>query len=88
MQDVCYHLKNLHPENPFHDHSQVTILTALLLVMPPTRGTRKESLAALRRIRDYPRTEMDQDMLERLMVLRVNKELTEDLDLEEIFGNA
>ena len=86
LQDICKHLTNPTMDFESCDHSQVTILAAILLVTPLTRGTEEESLSALRRIRNYPRTEMDQAMLERLMLLHVNREITEGLVLEELFA--
>lgn len=83
--EIYHRLRNPSEDDYFCDYSQVKVLASLLLVMPPTRGTMEYSLTALRRIRDYPRTHMAHDMLERLMLLHVNQDITDELDLDKLF---
>ena len=61
--------------------SEVCILLKLLLVMPATNAISERSFSALRRVKSYLRSTMNQDRLTHLMVLHIHKELTDKLDL-------
>ncbi len=56
----------------------------LILVMPATNATSERSFSALRRIKDYLRATMKQERLNHLLVLHVQKELTDSFDLKDI----
>ena len=58
----------------------------LLLVVPATNATSERSFSALRRVKTYLRTSMNQMRLNNLMVIHVHKDLADGLDLVEI-GN-
>ena len=64
--------------------SEVCILLKLLLVMPATNAISERSFSALRRVKSYLRSTMNQDRLTHLMVLHIHKELTDKLDLISI----
>ena len=64
--------------------SEVCILLKLLLVMPATNAISEHSFSALRRVKSYLRSTMNQDRLTHLMVLHIHKELTDKLDLISI----
>ena len=62
--------------------SQVSRLVQLLLIMPPTNATSERSFSALRRVKNYLRTTMQQQRLNiNLLVMHVHKECTDHLDL-------
>lgn len=63
---------------------EVCTLLRLLLVMPATNAISERSFSALRRVKSYLRSTMNQDRLTHLMVLHIHKELTDKLDLISI----
>ena len=63
---------------------EVCVLLKLLLVMPATNAISERSFSALRRVKSYLRSTMNQDRLTHLMVLHIHKELTDKLDLISI----
>ena len=65
--------------------SEVLTLTKLVLVPPATNAVSERSFSALRRVKTFLRSTMNQDRLNHLMVLHVHKMLTEyTLDLIEV----
>ena len=64
--------------------SFVRTVMKLLLVMPATNASSKCSFSALRRIKTYLHTRMTQEWLNNLLLLHVNKGITETLDLLKI----
>ena len=56
--------------------SEVVKLVSLILVMPATNATSERSFSALRRVKTYLRSSMNQSRLNHLMILHVHKEFT------------
>ena len=65
-------------------HSKVWIVLKLLLVMPATNATSERSFSALRRIKTYLRTTMNQMRLNNLMALHIHSDKTDNLNLSSI----
>ena len=63
--------------------SQVSRLVQLMLIMPATNATMSSErlFSALRRVKNYPRTTMQQQRLNNLLVMHIHKECTDHLDL-------
>ena len=61
--------------------SEVVKLVSLILVMPATNATSERSFSALRRVKTYLRSSMNQSGLNHLMIFHVHKEFTDNLDL-------
>ena len=61
--------------------SEVFTLTKLVLVLPATNAVSERSFSALRRVKTFLRSTMNQCRLNHLMVLHVHKTLTDTLDL-------
>jgi hypothetical protein len=71
----CESVKDMIPE----------IIKLLKIVMTiPSRCTAARSFSALRRIKTYLRSIMTQEILNDHMIVHVNREIADDLDLEEI----
>ena len=66
--------------------SEVCILAFLILVMPATNAVSERSFSALRRLKTYLRSTMNQTRLNNIMVLHIHNHLTDQLNLFEI-GN-
>ena len=64
--------------------SQVKRLTQLILVMPPTIASSERSFSALRRVKSYLQSNMTQECLNHLMLLRIFKENVDSLNLKEV----
>lgn len=64
--------------------SEVGTLLKLILVMPATNAVSERSFSALRRVKTFLRTTMNQDRLNHLMVLHVHKQLTDELNLKDV----
>ena len=62
--------------------SEVCTVLKLVLVMPATNAVSERSASALRRIKMYLRTTMQQARLNSLMILHVHKERTDTLSIE------
>ena len=83
LQDIISHIRNLSSSQKIL-LSEVCTLTKLLLVMPATNATSERSFSALRLVKTYLRSTMNQDRLNHLMLLYVHKHLTDNLDLTNI----
>ena len=80
---IITHVRSLsHAQNELL--SEVLTLAKLLLVLPATNAVSERSFSALRRVKTYLRSTMNQDRLNDLMVLRVHKTLTDTLDLVQV----
>ena len=64
--------------------SEIITLMKLILVMPATNATSERSFSAMRRVKSYLRSTMQQEHLNHLMVLHVHKEKTDRLQLFNI----
>ena len=64
--------------------SEVIKLTKLVLVCPATNATSERAFSALRRVKNYLQSTMNQIRVNNIMVLHVHKERTDNLDLIEI----
>ena len=64
--------------------SEVCVLLRLLLVMPASNAVSERSFSALRRVKTYLRSTMNQDRLNHLMILHIHRELTDKLNLIEM----
>lgn len=72
----CESTKDIIPE--------VIKLLKIVLTIPVSTCTAERSFSALRRIKTYLRSTMTQQRLNDHMVVHVNREIADDLDLEEI----
>lgn len=63
--------------------SEVITLMKLILVMPATNSTSERSFSAMRRVKSYLRSTMNQERLNSL-ILHVHKDQTDTLDLPSI----
>ena len=64
--------------------SEVCVIVKLILVMPATNSTSERSFSALRRVKNYLRSSMSQQRLNNLMVLHVHKDISDQLNLEDV----
>ena len=64
--------------------SEVITLTKLILVMPATNSTSERLFSAMRRVKSYLRSTINQERLNSLMILHVDKDLTDVLDLPSV----
>ena len=64
--------------------SEVLTLTKLVLVLPATNAVSECSFSALRCVKTFLSSTVNQDSLNHLMVLHVHKTLTDTLDLIEV----
>ncbi|XP_070188918.1 zinc finger MYM-type protein 1-like [Littorina saxatilis] len=61
--------------------SQVVILIKLIIVMPATNAVNERSFSAMRRLKNYLRSRMDEARLNHLMILHVHKARTDSLNM-------
>ena len=66
--------------------SDIKCLLQLILVMPATNASSERSFSALRRVKTYLRTTMNQEHLNSLMLLQIHKERTDALDLKLVLN--
>ena len=83
LGDIVSHLKSLLPAHK-DLLSEVYKLLRLTLVLPATNGASERSFSALRRVQTYIRSTMNQSRLNHLMILHVQKHLTDTLDLVKV----
>ena len=55
--------------------------------MPATNDISERSFSALKRVKTYLRTTMAQRRLNRLMLLHIHKDKTDNIDLKEILND-
>ena len=82
LSDVIYFFKTLTPAKQ-DLLSEVCTLLRLLLVTPASNAVSKRSFSALRRVKTYLRSTMNQERLNHLMMLHIHRELTDQLNLVE-----
>ena len=63
---------------------QVVRMIKLFLVLPVTSATAERSFSALRRLKTYLRSVMDQDRLNNVAILHVHKPLTDSIDFVQL----
>ena len=85
LQDVITYARSLSAAQKLL-LSEVVTLLKLILVMPATNAVSERSFSALRRVKTFLRTTMNQDRLNHLMVLHIHKQITDDLNLKDV-GN-
>ena len=83
MNDIVTQLRGLSPAQK-DLASEVCKLVKLILVLPATNAVSERSLSALRRVKSYLRSTMNQSQLNHLMILHVHKHLTDELDLIKV----
>ena len=66
--------------------SEVYTVASLIMVMPATNAVSEYSFSALRHLKTYLRSTMNQGRLNNVMILHVHKQFTDDLCLADI-GN-
>ena len=66
--------------------AEVCTLISMILVMPATNAISERSFSALKRVKTYLRATMSQRRVNSIMMLHVNKDLTDQLSLVDI-GN-
>jgi hypothetical protein len=72
----CESVKDMIPE--------IIKLLKIVMTIPVSTCTAARSFSALRRIKTYLRSTMTQQRLTDHMIVHVNREIADDLDLEEI----
>jgi hypothetical protein len=72
----CESVKDMIPE--------IVKLLKIVMTIPVSTCTAERSFSALRRIKTYLRSTMTQQRLNDHMIVHVNREIADDLDLEEI----
>ena len=65
-------------------YSMVVQLVKLILVMPATDAISERSFSALRRMKTWLRSTMQQSRLNWCMILHIHKDLTDALDLDKV----
>ena len=65
-------------------YSMVVQLVKLILVMPATNAISERSFSALRHMKTWLRSTMQQSRLNWYMILHIHKELTDALDLNKV----
>ena len=83
LQGIINHLRGLSPSQR-ELLSEVYKLLKLILVLPATNAISERSFSALRRVKTYLRSTMNQSRLNHLMLLHVQRHLTDSLDLVKI----
>lgn len=63
-----------------HMFQQVILLLVLVMTIPASAATAERSFSALRRLKNYLRSNMTQKRLFHIMLLHVHQEITKDLD--------
>ena len=66
--------------------SEVYTVASRIIVMPATNAVSERSFSALRHLKTYLRSTMNQGRLNNVMILHVHKQFTDDLCLADI-GN-
>ena len=79
--DVKEHMQSLSPGMQ-SSMSEAFTLLRLILVMPATNAVSERSASALRRVKNYLRSTMNQSRLNNLIVLHVHKERCDKLCLQ------
>ena len=85
IRDIINYVKNL-TQVQWDLLSDICTVIKLILVMPATNAVSERSFSALRRVKTYLRATMTQERLSYLIVLRVQKDLTDKLNPNDI-GN-
>ena len=83
LQEIIDHLRGLSPSQQ-ELLSEVYKLLKLILVLPATNAISERSFSALRRVKTYLKSTINQSRLNHLMLLHVHKHLTDKLDLVKI----
>jgi len=85
LSECLQYLRRLSPaEKSFY--SEVVRLARLILVMPATNAVSERCFSAMRRLKTYLRSTMQQSRLNHVMLLHIHKELLDQLNLVDI-GN-
>jgi len=85
FSDIVEYLKSLHTGMRKHQ-SEIFLLSKLTLVCPATNATSERSFSALRRVKNYLQSTMNQVRLNNVMMLHVHKDRTDGLSLIDV-GN-
>ena len=85
FQDCLQYLQSL-SEAQKTFYSEVCVLVRLILVMPATNAVSERSFSSMKRLKSYLRSTMNQNRLNHVMILHLNKEKVDNLDLDTI-GN-
>ena len=83
LKDVINYMKEL-SNGEKSLFSEVCTLLQLIIVMPATNAISERSFSALKNVKSYLRTTMNQERLNNLMVLFVHQSETEKANLIEI----
>jgi len=83
VKEIVDQLRSMSSAERTH-FSELVNIVKLTLVMPATNAVSERSASALRRIKTYLRTSMNQLRVNNLMVLHVHKENLDKLSLIEV----
>ena len=83
LTECITYLRTLPPEQKLF-FSEVCRCVHLLLILPATNAVSERCFSTMRRVKTYLRSTMNQPRLNHLMILTINKEMTEKLDVNSI----
>ena len=77
--DIHQHFKSL-PDSQIRYLNQVVLVVKFILLMPRNNTVSKRSASAVRRIKTYLCTMMTQQRMNNIMILHINKHLTDTVN--------
>ena len=83
---IHQHFKSL-PESQIRYLNQVVLVVKLILLMPSTNAVSEKSASDVCRIKTYLRTMMTKQRMNNIMILHINKQLTDTVNHKEILNN-
>ena len=84
--DIHQHFKSL-PDSQIRYLNQVVLVVKFILLMPSTNAISERSISAVCRIKNYLCTMMTQQRMNNIMILHINKHLTDTVNHKEILNN-
>ena len=84
--DIHLHFKSL-PDTQIRYLNQVILVVKFILLMPSTNAVSERSTSAVWRIKTYLRTMMTQQRINNIMILHIDKHLTDRVNHKEILNN-
>ena len=84
--DIHQHFKSL-LDSQIRYLNQVVLAVKFILLMPGTNAISERSASAVSRMKTYLRTTMTQQRMNNIMILHINKNLTDTVNHKEILNN-
>ena len=84
--NIHQHFKSL-PDFQIRYLNQVVLVVKFILLMSSTNAISERSISAVWRLKTYLRTKMTQQRMNNIMILHINKQLTDTVNHKEIFNN-